>query len=156
MVVSRHLHASFQVCLGELAAKDALRLWGGQSPQVYDRLKQPALAALLRGIGRNGAGHLYSGEMAGAVARAVATAGGWLDEADLAAHASDWVAPVQGRFRDLDVFTTPPSTQGFSLLMALGFVESVRSRGAGRFAPGEPASGDRGGGRGARDPRCRQ
>ena len=132
VVVSRHLHASFQVCMGELAAKDALRLWGGKSPRVYDRLKQPALAALLRGIGRNGAGHFYSGAMAGAVARAVATAGGWLDEADLAAHASDWVAPLQGRFRDLDVFTTPPSTQGFSLLMALGFVESVRS-GTGRF-----------------------
>ncbi|MDF2995863.1 MAG: gamma-glutamyltransferase [Xanthobacteraceae bacterium] len=132
VVVSRHLHASFQICTAELAAKDALRLWGGKGPRVYDRLKQPALAALLRGIGRNGAGHFYGGAMAGAVARAVATAGGWLDEADLAAHASDWVAPLQGRFRDLDVLTTPPSSQGFSLLMALGFVESVPS-GTGRF-----------------------
>lgn len=135
VVVSRHLHASFQVCLGELAARDALRLWGGKSPKVYDRLKQPALAALLRGIGRQGADHLYGGEIAAAVARAVADAGGWLDAADLAAHGSDWVAPVQGRFRDLDVFTTPPSTQGFGLLMALGFVESVRAEGAGRLTP---------------------
>jgi gamma-glutamyltranspeptidase/glutathione hydrolase len=135
VVVSRHLHASFQVCLGELVAKDALQLWGGRSPQVYDRLKQPALAGLLRGIGREGADHLYGGEIAAAIARAVADAGGWLDAADLAAHASDWVAPVQGRFRDLDVFTTPPSTQGFSLLMTLGFVESVPTEGLGRFTP---------------------
>ena len=133
-IVSRHLHASFKACESELRATGALDLWGGSVPARYARLRQPALAQLLRTIGREGASGFYRGAIAQAIARAVHNAGGWLGEQDLAAHGSDWVAPVQGRFRDLTLFTTPPSTQGFSLLAALAFVDSRLPAGADRFA----------------------
>lgn len=134
-VVSRHIYASFRACEGELAAKGALALWGGRVPQLYERLAQPALAGLLRGIGREGRSHFYRGEIARSIARAIAAGGGWLDEADLDAHGGEWVAPIRSRFRDVDIFTTPPSTQGFGLFAALGFVEQVQKDGADRFSP---------------------
>lgn len=133
-IVSRHLHASFRACESELAASGALALWGDCSPALYSRLKQPNLARLLRRIGQEGASGFYRGPTAKAIAQAVDRAGGWLDEQDLAAHESEWVMPLQAGFRDLTFFTTPPSTQGFSLLAALSFVDSLLPAGADRFA----------------------
>jgi len=133
-IVSRHLHASFKVCESELTATGALALWGGRIPSRYSRLKQPALAELLRKIGHEGAASFYRGDVAHATARAVRQAGGWLDEQDLAAHESEWVTPVRGKFRNLTLFTTPPSTQGFSLLAALAFIDSLLPTGSDRFA----------------------
>ncbi|MBS7537344.1 gamma-glutamyltransferase family protein [Ancylobacter lacus] len=134
-IVSRHLHASFKVCEAELATSGALALWGGRSPRRHERLRQPALARLLRRIGEEGAAGFYRGEMAGAIARAVQAAGGWLNEGDLAAHASDWVAPIEGRFRDITVLTLPPSTQGFGLLAALARIDALLAADADRFSP---------------------
>lgn len=135
-IVSRHLHASFKVCEAELAASGALALWGGRCPQRHERLRQPALARLFRRIGEEGAAGFYRGEIARAIAHAVREAGGWLDERDLASHASVWVAPITGRFRDVTVVTLPPSTQGFGLLAALARIESLLPADADRFAPG--------------------
>jgi gamma-glutamyltranspeptidase/glutathione hydrolase len=59
------------------------------------------------------------------MARACQSWGGWLHEEDLAAYAANWKAPISIAFRNMEVFTTPPPSQGFALLMALRALESV-------------------------------
>ncbi|MFX7784478.1 gamma-glutamyltransferase, partial [Acinetobacter baumannii] len=49
--------------------------------------------------------------------------GGRIDEADLAAHRSDWVDPIQMRYRDLTLHEIGPNGQGIGALMALGMLD---------------------------------
>ncbi len=125
--VSRHILTSFLTAQSELVAKGALHLWSADDrvPELYSRMKQVRLAAALRSIAASGGRALYDGHLAEAIVRAVQNVGGWLGADDLAGHQADWIAPISGRFRELTVFTTPPSTQGFSLLAALAFVEGA-------------------------------
>jgi gamma-glutamyltranspeptidase len=135
---SRHIRASFEIAETGLKAKDAFGLWSpdGQSIGLYQRLKQPALAATLRAVARSRGRDFYEGVLAEAIAKAVARHGGWLGSDDLRRHRSDWVEPITARFRGLTVHTTPPSSQGFSLLAALCFVEAAAPGPLDVFAPG--------------------
>lgn len=125
-IASRHAVASYRTVEPELRAKQALTALGVETmPALYGRIRQPALAGTLRDIGRSAGRSLYEGPLAAAIARAVRGFGGWLDEADLAACSAEWIEPIAAHFRDLTVFTTPPSTQGFGLIAALRRIEAV-------------------------------
>jgi gamma-glutamyltranspeptidase/glutathione hydrolase len=125
-VVSRHIRASFAAVMPELQAKGAETLWdcGAAGPELYSRLRQPRLADILRQLAKSEGRALYEGPVAAAIVEAAGRFGSPLTLEDLAAHRSDWVAPLSTPFRGLRVHTTPPSTQGFALLAALAFVES--------------------------------
>jgi gamma-glutamyltranspeptidase len=124
---SRHFVASFRACETRLSASGAINLWNGRAPRLYERIAQPALARTLRAAGSSNGRSIYEGPLARSIADAVSRAGGWLTKSDLGAHASEWVEPLSASFRGLEVFTTPPSTQGFALLAALRCIEAVAS-----------------------------
>ena len=63
--------------------------------------------------------------MARATARACQQWSGWLTTDDLSKYKAEWVQPISANFRNFKVYTTPPSSQGFSLLAALTAVESL-------------------------------
>ncbi|WP_342644169.1 gamma-glutamyltransferase family protein [Rhodoligotrophos ferricapiens] len=127
-IASRHAVASYRTAEPELREKQALACLGVEAmPSLYGKVCQPALARTLRDIGASAGRTFYEGPLASAIARAVRQFGGWLDEADLAACAAEWVEPISAPFRKLTVFTTPPSTQGFGLLAALCRIEAVSS-----------------------------
>ena len=110
-----------------LAADAGLRevfLAGGDVPHAGEIIRQPALAATLERIGREGAGVLYEGELAARIVRHLG-ADGTLTEADMAAHASEWTAPLALRFGEARVLTMPPNSQGIALLMQLGIAEAA-------------------------------
>src|SRR5262249_27569431 len=44
---------------------------------------------------------------------------------DLAAHESEWVEPMSAQFRGVNLFTSPPATQGVAMLQAMRVIESV-------------------------------
>lgn len=136
---SRHTVASFHVAEAELRAKDALKLWrpDGTLPTLYADIRQPLLARTLRSIAASNGRSFYEGELARSIARTVGTAGGWLDENDLASYRADWVDPVATDIFGVTIHTTPPSTQGFGLLAALSRVQAVAGD---RFDP-ETAAG---------------
>jgi len=127
ITATRHTVASFKVAEDELRARDSLRLWSGDGrlPALYDKIRQPKLAEALRRIGRSDGRDLYEGALAKAIVRAVEEAGGWIDAHDLASYEAEWTVPISTRFGAFEVFTTPPGTQGFSLLAALARVESL-------------------------------
>jgi gamma-glutamyltranspeptidase len=87
-------------------------------------LRNPDLASVLRDIGRNGFNGFYRGEIAAAIAAAIAKRGGFVTARDMATHRSDWVETVTRPFRDVVVHELPPPTQG---LIALGLVDALNA-----------------------------
>ena len=83
----------------------------------------PALAEVLRRVGADGRGALYSGALAEAIVRAVRHDGGVLGLDDLAAHRSAVGSAVTARRLGLAISVQPPGSQAALALMALGAVE---------------------------------
>ncbi|MEP9355483.1 gamma-glutamyltransferase [Xanthobacter sp. KR7-65] len=83
------------------------------------RIRQPALAETLEGIGTHGARWFYEGAMAHAISAAVRCRGGALSAGDLAAHDSVVTAPLSLAWQGGRIHVQPPVSQGVLLLMAL-------------------------------------
>jgi gamma-glutamyltranspeptidase/glutathione hydrolase len=84
-----------------------------------DVFRQPLLAASLRAIAEVGRDAYYGGPIGDEIARAVQAAGGVMTADDIAAHSGEWVDPISIHYRDVEVATMPPNSQGITALMAL-------------------------------------
>jgi len=110
---------------------EAYTEWGriftvdGRAPGAGERWANPAAARTLRLIARSGAEAFYTGEVAAALAGHARSTGGLLTEADLAAHASEWVEPISVTYRGHEVWELPPNGQGVAALIALGILDGV-------------------------------
>jgi gamma-glutamyltranspeptidase/glutathione hydrolase len=94
---------------------------------VGHRLKNPALAAVLRRVAAEGAGAFYAGDVARDIVAAVAShpKPGDLSEDDLAGYRALEREPVCGRYRALRVCgMPPPSSGGIAVLALLGILEN--------------------------------
>jgi gamma-glutamyltranspeptidase/glutathione hydrolase len=108
------------------AATRTLLLPHGRPPAAGERWANPELAGVLREIADGGARAFYDGRAGAAIAAAVRRAGGPLDAADLAGwRGAEWVEPLSGRFRGVDIFELPPPTQGIVVLEALAIFEGL-------------------------------
>src|SRR5438128_4493721 len=92
---------------------------GGKPPAVGDRMRNPALAATLRRIGREGREAFYSGAVMQDILGRLKELGGLHEEEDFAAQRSDWVEPINGSYRGHEVYACPPNGQGMAALMIL-------------------------------------
>ena len=95
---------------------------GGRMLEAGDRFVQAGLARTLERIAAEGARGFYSGAVARDMARSVQDAGGFLSEEDLEAVKADIGAPLSLRYREVEVLTQPPISQGAILLRALGLL----------------------------------
>lgn len=95
---------------------------GGRAPAKGELFRNPGLAALLERIGREGRAAFYRGAAAQAMAAAVREAGGFLSEADLEAHRSEWVEPISVVYRGWRVWGLPPNCQGLTTLQMLALL----------------------------------
>jgi gamma-glutamyltranspeptidase/glutathione hydrolase len=93
----------------------------GKSPAAGDRFICPGQADSLKQIAATKGRAFYHGELAEKIA-ACAAGGGVLTVEDLAAHRSQWVDPVQIRYRGTEVHELPPNGQGLAALIALGLL----------------------------------
>jgi gamma-glutamyltranspeptidase / glutathione hydrolase len=96
---------------------------GGKPPQVGDKMRNPALAATLRKIGRKGREAFYSGPVMRDILGRLKELGGLHEEEDFAAQKSDWVEPIHAGYRGHEVYECPPSGQGLTALMILRQLE---------------------------------
>ena len=117
---------------GERIAHDeeAAQIFGprGRWPGAGEMLQQPDLAASLQTISRDGADAFYRGDLGERFATAIATVGGAIDRADLAAHRTDRPEPLAISYRGLRIFGQPPVSQGHILLEELAIVEGIDLR----------------------------
>ena len=116
---------------------DAARAVFGSAGGPGDTLRQPLLAASLRAIAEGGREAYYGGPIGGEIARAVQAAGGVLSADDIAAHRGDWVAPISTAYRDHELATIPPNSQGITALIALNVLSRLD------WPAGTPMSADR-------------
>lgn len=97
----------------------ALFLPGGAPPPVGVRLPQPALAATLELLAREGMQAFYHGTIAAAIAEGAQAGGGHLTAEDLARYAARVDDPVRTRFADHELLGGPPPTSGATLVFAI-------------------------------------
>src|SRR5690349_13552202 len=97
------------------------------------RLRNGDLATVLSHIARNGFNGFYRGEIAAAIAAAIAKRDGFVTARDLAGHRSEWVETVTLPYRDVVVHELPPPTQG---LIALSLLKVLRDRTKAELQPG--------------------
>ena len=95
----------------------------GKAPAKGEIFKNPRLASTYRQIAEGGRDAFYKGEIARKVDSYMTEHGGFLRYDDLAAHKSEWIAPVSTNYRGYDVFELPPNGQGIAALQLLNLLE---------------------------------
>jgi oxamate amidohydrolase len=98
---------------------------GGSLLHSGQLLRQPALAATLGAIAREGPQALYTGSLADRLADGLQARGCVLDSSDLAEFEPACEPPLAAAFRGWDIATSGPNSQGFFLLEALGILERL-------------------------------
>jgi len=100
-----------------------LLLPGGQPPVAGDRMRNPALAATLRKIGREGRSAFYEGAVMRDIVGRLQELGGLHEPEDFDAQRAEWVEPIRAGYRGYDVYEIPPNGQGLAALMILRQLE---------------------------------
>jgi len=124
--VTGRLARWIEMCAGENALNaHALALFvpNGTAPRAGGRLRNPGLARVLERIASDGHEGFYSGDTARALASFSRAGGGFFDEADFRAQQASWGEPLSASYRGVEIFETPPPTQGFTVLEMLNLVE---------------------------------
>lgn len=80
------------------------------------QLVQPALASSLRCVAAGGALAFYGGEVGRKLVAGLRNLGSSLTDEDFKLFMPELTRPLEGRFGELNVLTSPPNTQGFLLL----------------------------------------
>jgi gamma-glutamyltranspeptidase len=97
----------------------------GRPLAAGDPLRQPALARTLQRLATDGAVDLYTGAVAADLAAGLADLGSPIDADDLAAFCPEVVPPLTQPFRQWDLWTAPPNSQGLLVLEILGILDAA-------------------------------
>ena len=124
--VTGRLARWIEMCAGENALNaHALALFvpDGAAPRAGGKLTNRGLALVLERIAAAGREGFYAGETARSLASFSRAGGGFFDEADFAEQHASWDEPLRGIYRGVEIFETPPPTQGFTVLEMLNLIE---------------------------------
>lgn len=120
--VSRSLASATEESLEDLRAdpvSSSLFLRGGEPLEQGSVLVQAALGETLDALARIGLDAFYRGDIAAVWIDALAARGGAIRPSDASEYIPETANPLTGSLGDLTVATSPPNTQGFSLLRTL-------------------------------------
>lgn len=92
-------------------------------------LRQPDLAATLRGLAENGPGHLYGGPLGERIVAHLKSLGGIMTLADLTDFKPVWREPLAAAYRGLTVHVPPPPCEGFQFLLTLRILDGLDFKG---------------------------
>jgi gamma-glutamyltranspeptidase/glutathione hydrolase len=115
----------------DLAADPGARLHylkDGRAPLAGERMRQAALAAVLRKVAKEGAKAFYEGEVAAEIAATVRAGGGFMEEADLASCTADWVEPIGTDHGGQRLHEIPPNGQGITALIMLNMLDVLDAK----------------------------
>ncbi|MEY2714603.1 MAG: hypothetical protein RIT24_946, partial [Planctomycetota bacterium] len=96
----------------------------GRAPLAAERIAFADHARTLESIARTEGASFYTGEIAKRIADAARADGAFLDERDLAAHAPQWVAPLEAPFGSSTMLQIPPNGQGIAAQIARGILDA--------------------------------
>ena len=104
---------------------------GGKPPGVGDRWPVPNLARSIRTLAEEGVDPFYQGAIAAEMVRASDADDGPFTLDDFANHETEIYDPPTTRYRNVDVYTTAPPSQGLIILQWLNILEGFDLRGSG-------------------------
>lgn len=111
--------------LGRFPESRSLFYRGGEGYGEGELFRQPALAATLEKIQRDGHATFYEGDIAREVVRAVTEGGGVITLEDLKSYKPVWRDPVQFTYRGREIYSMPPpSSGGIILAQVLNMAET--------------------------------
>jgi gamma-glutamyltranspeptidase/glutathione hydrolase len=96
---------------------------GKRAPRKGELWRNPNLARTLQAIADGGRDAFYEGPIAKTIADYLHAQGGFLSEADLAAHHGEWVDPISTTYRGVTLWELPPNGQGIAALEMLNVLE---------------------------------
>jgi len=96
---------------------------GGRAPNPGEMFRFPEHAATLEAIARTKGDAFYKGPLAERLEAHSKQHGGVMTAADMAAHTSDWIAPITMDYRGYTLHEIPPNGQGIVALIALGILQ---------------------------------
>jgi gamma-glutamyltranspeptidase/glutathione hydrolase len=120
--------ASRREVLERLTDTKAIFNVDGELPRANQVFRQPALAATLREISRQGpSAYIYRGAWARAFVEAVQQEGGKMALEDLATYQPTWIEPVHGMYNGFDVYAHGlPSSGGLGLIEGLNLATAAQ------------------------------
>lgn len=95
---------------------------GGRAPQPGSLFRFPDHAKTLEAIAKTKGEVFYRGPLAERLATHSKQHGGVMTAADMSAHVSDWVKPLEMNYRGYTLHELPPNGQGMVALIALGIL----------------------------------
>lgn len=114
--------------LARFPASAAIFTHDGAPLRAGETLRQPALAATLRAIDRDGPSGFYTGAIAQRIAASVRAAGGILTAGDLAAYRVRERTPIEcAHHGDRVIAAPPPSSGGIAICETLGILGDTRA-----------------------------
>ncbi len=119
-VASDFAGLSEKIARDEFAAKAFLR--NGRLPGLGDTLKQPALAATFRRIGKEGRDAFYRGTAAAEMVARLQARGGLHTLDDFADQRAEYVTPISTEYRGASIYECPPNGQGLAALLILNIL----------------------------------
>ena len=96
---------------------------GGKAPQPGDVFRAPGQAEVLRRVAKEGAKGFYEGPVAEDMVASLRALGGLHTAEDFAALRPDWVEPVSGPYRGVEIVELPPNGQGATALLMARLLE---------------------------------
>jgi len=100
----------------------ALYLPGGRTPALGSVQRQPLLAASLELIASEGRDAFYKGSIAADLVTHLRGLGGLHTPEDFAAAGGQYVDPICGRYKGIDIYECPPNGQGVIALLLLNIL----------------------------------
>ncbi len=97
----------------------------GRLPECGEMHHQPALAATLEKIAKQGRDAFYTGEVAEDIVSFLQSHGGLHTLEDFKAAAGEYVTPISTSYRGYDVYECPPNGQGVIALLLLNMLKDV-------------------------------
>ncbi len=95
----------------------------GAMPREGEIFRNPRLARTYEMLVNGGRDAFYEGDIARRIDAYMREQGGLLRYDDLAAHESEWIAPVSTNYRGWEIYELPPNGQGIAALQILNILE---------------------------------
>ena len=95
----------------------------GRAPVAGTIFRAPGQAEVLRRIVAEGRAGFYEGEVAEDMVASLRALGGVHKAADFAATACDWVEPISGTYRGVELLELPPNGSGATAILLLNMLE---------------------------------
>lgn len=105
--------------------EDAQKIFmpNGSVPPPGALITNPNLARTIEAVGDGGRDAYYEGDIARQMAAFARANDGFFTEKDFRSQRSNWGEPIQGSYRGITIYETPPPTQGFTVLEMMNLLE---------------------------------